>query len=82
MEYGQRVVIRFLHNEEADVHDITQRLQAQFVQDAYAPRTVQFWIGEVCRDHQPLHDQNRMGKLSLHDLDTKILAIFDKSPFE
>jgi hypothetical protein len=82
MEYGQRVVIRFLHNEEADVHDITQRLQAQFAQDAYALRTVQFWIGEGCRDHQPLHDQNRMGRLPLDDLETKILAILDKYPFE
>jgi hypothetical protein len=36
MEYNQRVIIRFLHNERADAHDIIQRLQAQFAQGAYA----------------------------------------------
>jgi hypothetical protein len=30
MEYDQRVLIRFFWNEGIDVHEITQRLQAQF----------------------------------------------------
>jgi hypothetical protein len=75
MECDQRVIIRFLHNERADAHDIAHRLQAQFVQNAYILRTVQFWIGEVRRDHQDLHDENRMGRSLLDDLDARILAI-------
>jgi hypothetical protein len=82
MKYDQRVIIRFLHNERANTHDIAQRLQTQFAQDAYALRTVQFWIGEISRDRQDLHDENRMGRLPLDDLDAKILAILDKYPFE
>jgi hypothetical protein len=36
----QRVMTRFHDDEGADAHDITQRLQAQFAQDAYALRMV------------------------------------------
>jgi hypothetical protein len=59
------MIIGFLYNEGADTHDITQRLQAQFSQNVYALRTVQFWIGEVRRDCHDLHDENRMGDLLL-----------------
>jgi hypothetical protein len=82
IKYDQRVIIRFLYNERIDTHDITQRFQVYFAQDAYAVRIVQFWIGEVHRDRQHLHDKNRIGRLSLDDLDAKIVAILDKSPFE
>jgi hypothetical protein len=95
MECDQRVIIRFLHNERAYAHDIAYRLQAQtsgtdfrhrlqarFAQNAYVLRTVQFWIGEVRRDHQDLHDENRMETPLLDDLDARILAILDKFPFE
>jgi hypothetical protein len=40
MEHDQRVIIRFLHNQGADAHNIIQRLQAQFAQDAYTFRTI------------------------------------------
>jgi hypothetical protein len=76
------MIIRFLHNERADAHDTTQRLQAQFTQDAYALRTVQFWIDEVRRGRQDFHDENCMERPPLDDLDAKILDILDKSPFE
>jgi hypothetical protein len=82
LEYDQRVIIKFLHNEEADTHDIIQRFQTQFAQNAYAFRTVQFWIDEVCRGRQALHDENSMGRPPLDDLDAKILTISDKSLFE
>jgi hypothetical protein len=82
MEYDQRVIIRFLHNERADAHNITQRLQAQFSQDAYTLRTVQFWIGEIRHGRQDLHDENRIGRRPLDDLDAKILTILDISLFE
>jgi hypothetical protein len=82
MESDQRVIIRFLHNEGADAHDIRQKLQAQFAQDACALRTVWFWIDEVLCDRQDLHDENCIGRSSLDDFDAKILDILDKSPFE
>jgi hypothetical protein len=82
MEYDQRMIIRFVHNERADAHDTIRRLQETFAQDAYALRTVQFWISKVPRGRQDLHDKNRMGRSPLDDLDAKILAILDKSPFE
>jgi hypothetical protein len=79
MEYDQRAIIRFLHNKRADAHDITQKLQAQFPQDACALRTVQFWIGELGRGRQDLYRENHMGRTPL---DANILTTLDKSPFE
>jgi hypothetical protein len=42
MEDEQRVIIKFLFNEGADARQIAERLRAQFHEDAYALRTVQF----------------------------------------
>jgi hypothetical protein len=67
------VIIKFLHNERANAHDITQRLQEQFAQNVYALRMIQFWIGKIRRDCQDLHTENCMGRLPLDDLDAKIL---------
>jgi hypothetical protein len=46
------------------------------------PRTVRFWIAEVRFDRQELHDEIRTGRRRLDDVDDKILAILNKSPFE
>jgi hypothetical protein len=82
MEYDQRVIIKFLLNEGADARDIADRLQAQFDEHAYKLRMVQFWIAEVRLGRQDLHDEICTRTPPLDDLDTKILAILDKSPFE
>jgi hypothetical protein len=82
VDYGQRVIIRFLWNEGADAGQIAARLQGQFVEHVYQLRTVQFWIIEIWRGRQDLHDEIRSGTPLLDDLDGKILAILDKSPFE
>jgi hypothetical protein len=58
------------------------RLQAQFGEHAYQLRTIRFWITEARFGLQDLHDEIRTGKPPLDDLDTKILVILDKSPFE
>jgi hypothetical protein len=76
------VIIRFLSNEEIAADEITTRLQAQFAEYAYKLRTVRFWIGEVRFGRQEVHDEIRTGKPPLDDVDAKILAILDKSPFE
>jgi hypothetical protein len=82
MEYDQRVIIRFLSNEGISADKITTRLQAPFAEHAYKVRTVRFWIGEVRFGRQDLHNEIRTRRPLLDDVDTKFLAILNKSPFE
>jgi hypothetical protein len=82
MDHDQRLIIKFLWNERAAACQIAARVQAQFVEHAYQLRTVRFWITEIRRGRQDLHDEIRSGRPPLDDLDGKILAILDKSPFE
>jgi hypothetical protein len=82
MKYDQRVIIKFLWNERTDAHQIAAILQAQFAEHAYQLRTVQFWITEIQRGRQDLHDEIRRGRPPLDGLDAKILAVLNKSPFQ
>jgi hypothetical protein len=47
MGYGQRVIIKFLVNDGLSADEIEEKPGAQFTEDAYSLRTVQFWIAEV-----------------------------------
>jgi hypothetical protein len=67
---------------QTDCRQIADRLQAQFGEHAYKLRAVQFRITEVRLDHQDLHDKIRTRRAPLDDLDVKILAILNISPFE
>jgi hypothetical protein len=82
MEYDQKMITKFLLKEGADARNIAERLQAQFGENAYKLRTVQFRITEIWLGREDLHDEIYIGRLLLDDLDAKILAILDKSPFE
>jgi hypothetical protein len=82
MEYDQRVIIKFLWNEGADARQIADRLQAQFAEHSYQLRTVRFWITEIWRGSQDRHDEIGNRRSPRDDLDSKILAILEKSPFE
>jgi hypothetical protein len=42
IEYKQRVIIKFLTSESVDTQEIHTRLRAQFSEQAYALRTIQF----------------------------------------
>jgi hypothetical protein len=82
MAYDQRMVVKFLFTERTDARDIADRLQTQFREHTYKFQTVRFWITKVRLGHQDFHDEIRTRKPPLKDLDAKILAILDKSPFE
>jgi transposase len=82
IEHDQRVIIKFLWKDRVDTRQIAAILQAQFAEHVYQLQTVQFWITEIRRDRQDLHDEIRNGRPPLDDLDDKILAILDKSLFE
>jgi hypothetical protein len=82
IDSDQRVIIRFLPNEAISTHEITIRLQAQSGEHFYKLRTVQFWVGEVRFGRQDLHDEIRSGRPPLDDIDAKIFAILNNSPFE
>jgi hypothetical protein len=82
MEYDQRVIVWFLSNEGIADDEIISRLQAQFAEHAYKFRTVWFWIGEVWFGRHDLHDEICTGRPPLDDVDAKILAFLNKSPFE
>jgi hypothetical protein len=76
------VIIRFISNQGITAGKITIRLQEQFTEHAYKLRAVRFQIGEVRFGRQGLHGEIRPGRPPLDDVDVKILAILNKSPFE
>jgi hypothetical protein len=82
IEYDQRVIIRFLSNDGIAADEITTRLQAQFSEQTYKLRTIRFWTGEVRFGRHDLHNAIRTGRRLLEDVDAKILAIVNKSPFD
>jgi hypothetical protein len=75
MEYEERVIIKSPWNEEANGRQIAARLQTQFAEHAYQLRTVQFWITEIQRGRQHVHDEVHSGRPPLGDVDGKIRAI-------
>jgi hypothetical protein len=83
MKYDQRVIIKFLWNEGTDVCDIAKRQTSGTVWWtclSISNDLILDYRGTIRR--QDLHDEICTGRLPLDDLNAKILAILDKSPFE
>jgi hypothetical protein len=82
MECEQKVVIKFLAVEKVDARKIARPLTVAFGEEAYALRIVQFWKAEVCRQREDLHDEHGSGRTPLDYTDSKILGLWDRTPFE
>jgi hypothetical protein len=67
---------------QTDCRQTADRLQAQFGVYAYQFRTIRFWIAEARLGRKDLYDEICTGRPPLDDLDSKILAILDKSSFK
>jgi hypothetical protein len=81
MEYEQRVIVRFLYRERVAQDEIHRRLKAQFADDAYSLRSVQHWYQFVWQGREDLRDDDRLGRLTLDFVDSKIIALLDREPF-
>jgi hypothetical protein len=66
MKYEQRVIINSLANHGLGANEMEKKLRAQFIEDAYSVRTMQFWIAEVKRGRKDLHDERRQGDFLPH----------------
>jgi hypothetical protein len=82
VELEQRIIIKFPTKENMDAHKIQAKLQAHFKDKAYTLRTVRFWMEEVRRAREDLRNAHRSGRSPLDHIDTQILHILGKSPFE
>jgi hypothetical protein len=82
MESEQRVIVKFRFNDRLDARQITEELRLQFYEDAYSFHMVQFWIGEVPRDREDLHDRPRPGRRSDEHITATNQQLLDEHPFE
>jgi hypothetical protein len=81
MEYDQRVIIKFLFNERPDANQIVENFESQFHEDAYSLRSVQFWIGEIKRGREDLHDAQGSGRRLIESLTPQIKVLFNENCF-
>jgi hypothetical protein len=58
-----------------------ERLEAQFHKDAYSLRSVQFWIPEIKRGREGLHDAQRSGRRPIQSLIAQIKVRYDENCF-
>jgi hypothetical protein len=75
------VVVKFLFNERSDVNQVVERLDAQFHEDGYSLRSVQFWIGEIKRGREYLRDSQRSGRRPIKSLTAQIKVLLDENCF-
>jgi hypothetical protein len=78
----QRTIIKLLTKENLRAHAILAELQAGFENKVPALPTVRFWMEQVRRGPDDLHDEHRPRRPPLDDIDTQIMRILGKSPFK
>jgi hypothetical protein len=81
IEYEQRVVIRFLLQEDANMDNIHRRLQAQFTDNGYSIGSVRRWCQFIRQGREDIHDDPRSGHPPTDLVDTKILSTLKRRPF-
>jgi hypothetical protein len=81
IEYDQRVIIKFLFSERCDANQIVERLEAQFREDAYSLPSIQFWIGEMKRGREDLHDAQQSGRRPIESFTAQIKVLLDEHCF-
>jgi transposase len=75
MKYDERANYRFLYNEGISAEDIHPRLQAQFGEDTYSPRSVRRWRPRPRQRREDLHDEVRPGRPQVDFLDVRIMSL-------
>jgi hypothetical protein len=78
----QRVIVKFLFNDGLDARQITEKLRLQFYKDAYSFDAVRFWIGEMRRVREGLHDRRWRGRWSHEHIAATIQQLLTENPFE
>jgi transposase len=82
MDFEQQVIIMFLINNGPGADEIEEKLTVEFAEDVCSLRTVQFWIAEVKRGREDLHDESRPGRPPAADLTRRIQEVLDHRRFE
>jgi hypothetical protein len=78
MAYEQRVIMRFLYKEGVFPAEIHTRVKAQFEKDVYSLRSIQCWYQLVRQGREDLHDGERLGRLTLDLIDSKIISLLER----
>jgi DNA-binding CsgD family transcriptional regulator len=65
----------------SDANRTVERLEAQFHEDAYSLRSVQFWIGEIKGGREDLYDAQRSGRRPIESLTAQIKVLFNENCF-
>jgi hypothetical protein len=65
----------------SDANQTVERFEAQFREDAYSLRSVQFWIGEIKRGREYLHDAQRSGRRPIESLTAQMKVLLDENCF-
>jgi FtsZ-binding cell division protein ZapB len=65
----------------SDANQIVEKLETQFHEYVYSLRSVQFWIGEIKRGRENLHDAQRSGRRPFENLRTQIKVLLNENCF-
>jgi hypothetical protein len=76
------VIIKFLTNESVDAHEIHARLNAEFGEKTHAMRTIEFWMIEIQRGREDLHNEARFRSPAFDYITKNTISLLEKAPFD